>query len=101
MKLKLTSSEFLVLHDLLQRVVIQSLPKGIQQQVLYGVLFQLYKKFYKKAIETKNRYTVSMEPAEACAFYMYFSKYPMEQEETFTINLIHQLNNSIHQKYSV
>jgi hypothetical protein len=99
MKLKLTAAEFLVLHDLLQRVVMGTLPKGIQQQVLHGVLFQLYKKFYKKAIETKNRYTVTMEPMEACAFQLYFSKYQLEQEEVFTINLVHQLNNSIHQKY--
>jgi hypothetical protein len=101
MKLKLSSSEFLVLHTLLQQVVMGVLPQGIQQQVLHGVLFQLYKKFYKKAIETKNRYTITMEPMEACAFQMYFSKHSMEGVEVFTINLVHQINNSIHQKYSV
>lgn len=101
MKLKLSSAEFLVLHDLLQRICIGIKPKGIQAHVLHGVLFRLFKKFYKKAIETKHRYTVSIEADEACAFYMFFTNQPIQNEETFTINLIHQINTKIHQTYSV
>lgn len=101
MKLKLTSSEFLVLHDLLQRICIGIKPKGIQAHVLHGVLFRLFKKFYKKAIETKLRYTITIEADEACAFHMFFTTQPMEDEEVFTMNLVHQINTKIHQTYSV
>ncbi|MEQ1677881.1 MAG: hypothetical protein ABL876_14320 [Chitinophagaceae bacterium] len=100
MKLKLTYAEFKTLHSLLQRICIGILPKGIQARVLHGVLFRLYRKFYNKAIEVKKKYSISMEDDEACAFYMFLSSFDMTGEEVFTINLVHQINISIHQKYS-
>lgn len=100
MKLKLTVAEFLALHDLLQRHILAHRPKGIQAHVLHGVLFRLFKKFYTKALTAQQRYQVTMEADEACAFYMYFTKSPMTGEEVFTINLVHQITQKIHQTYS-
>lgn len=100
MKLKLSSSEFLALHDLLQRVIMGIRPKGIQAHVLHGVLFRLYKKFYTKALTVQQRYTITMEADEACAFHMFFTRQNLNDEEIFTINLVHQINNRIHQTYS-
>lgn len=100
MKLKLTNSEFMVIHSLLQNVCMGIRPKGIQEHVLHGTLFRLYKKFYSKAIETKKKYSIAMGDDEACAFYMFFSKYNMSSETPFTINLVLQINNVINQKYS-
>lgn len=100
MKLKLTSSEFMVLHSLLQNVCMGIRPKGIQEHVLHGTLFRLYKKFYNKAIETKKKYTIAMADDEACAFYMFFSKFNMSNENAFTVNLVLQINNHINQKFA-
>lgn len=100
MKLKLSCNEFLALHDLLQRHILGHRPKGIQAHVLHGVLFRLFKKFYTKALTVQQRYQVTMEADEACAFHMYFSKQPLTGEETFTINLVIQITTKIHQTYS-
>ena len=100
MKLKLSFAEFNTLHNLLQVICIGLLPKGIQERVVHGCLFRLYKKFYNKAIEAKKKYSINMHDDEACAFYMFFSKFDMAGHDQFAVNLVNQLNNSIHQKYS-
>ena len=100
MKLKLTAAEFSVLNSLLQVVCISIVPKGMQAIVLHGTLLRLYKKFYNKAFVMKKKYGVTIEDDEACAFYMFFSKFDMSNAELFTINLVTRINNSIHQKYS-
>lgn len=100
MKIKMTLAEFLALHDLLQRCIMGTRPKGIQAHVLHGVLFRLFKKFYTKALTVQQRYTITMEADEACAFHMFFTRHDMTEEEIFTINLVHQINNRIHQTYT-
>ena len=98
MKLKLTYAEFTVLYSLLQDVCIGIMPKGIQQQVLHGVLFRLFKKFYNKALLMKQKYSINLEADECCAFYMFFHQFDMAGQEIFTINLVNKINNAIHQK---
>jgi hypothetical protein len=98
MKMKLSYSEFSVLYKLLQ-VVNDISPKGIQAQVLHGVMFRLFKKFYIKAIRMKNRYTMTIDADEACAFWMFFERFDMSTHDVFTQNLVRQLSNSIHKKY--
>ena len=100
MKLKLSFSEFTVLYHLLLTVCTGIQPKGIQAHILHGTLFRLFKKFHSKSIESKKRYTISMEDDMACAFYLFYSQYKMTGQDVFTINLVTQINNSIHQKYS-
>lgn len=101
MKLKLTYSEFNALYQLLAQVCTGIKPAGIEAQVLHGVLFRMYKRFYVKAIKVKKSYSISIEADEACAFWMFFSKFNMQGQELHTTNLVLQLNNSIHQKYAV
>lgn len=100
MKLKLTFAEFTVLYNLLQDICIGIKPKGIQQQILHGVLFRIFKKFYNKALVVKNKYSIILEADECCAFYTFFMKYDMAGQEPFTVALVHKINNSVHQKYS-
>jgi hypothetical protein len=100
MKIKMSVAEFLALHDLLQRCIMCIKPKGIQAHVLHGVLFRLFKKFYTKALTAQLRYTITMEADEACAFHMFFTRHSLNNEEVFTINLVHTINNRIHQTYS-
>lgn len=100
MKLKLTYAEFKTLHQLLSIVCTGIVPNGIEALVLHGVLFRMYRKFYNKAIKVKKKYTVSIEADEACAFWMFFTKFDMKGQEVYTTNLVLQLNNSIHQKYA-
>lgn len=100
MKLKLTQSEFSALYTLLAAICTGISPKGIEAQVLHGVLCRLYKKFYVKNFRPKKKYGISIEADEACAFHMFISRYGLSGYDTFTHNLVHQLTNSIHQKYS-
>lgn len=98
MKLKLNSSEFLVLFQLLGAVV-DARPEGIEHNLVHGVLLRLYVKFHRKSVMMGNKVSVKLEKEEACAFYAYTSRLP--RQETFTHNLITQINNVIHQKYGV
>lgn len=101
MKLKLTSSEFLALNSLLQHVVIGKLPKGIQETVLHGTLFRLYKRFHARELETKRQYTFTIPADEACAFHLFFSRSEiMVNLPDFTVNLVHSINNHVHNTYS-
>lgn len=100
MKLKLTYSEFNALYQLLAAICTGIKPAGIEAQVLHGVLFRMYRRFYTKAIKVKKKYAITIEADEACAFWIFFGKYDMYQQDDFTRNLVRQLNNSIHQKYS-
>jgi hypothetical protein len=101
MKMKLSHAEFCQLYLLLHRCVNDHAPKGIEATVIHAVLKGLYRKFYLRALDKKKLYTITCEDQEACAFYMMFSRYPMEAENPFTVNLVHQINNKIHQKFAV
>jgi hypothetical protein len=101
MNLKLTNSEFFSLYLLMEKCIAGSCPKGIEAIAIHGVLKGLYKKFYVRAFDIKKKYAVTLEDHEACAFYMFFSRYPMKDENTFSVNLVIQLNISIHQKFAV
>lgn len=100
MKLKLTKAEFTVLYSLMQIVCIGTIPKKMEQVILHGVLFRLYKKFYNKAITQKSKYGITMENDEAAAFCVFFSKYEWQDEDAFTINLVHQINFKINQLFA-
>ena len=99
MKLKLSFAEFSVLLSLLQKICIGQIPSKMQAVVLHGALFRLFKKFYNKGILTKRKYSITMENDEAAAFFLFFNKYDLTGEQVFTINLVTQINNSIHQKF--
>lgn len=100
MKLKLTSAEFNALLVLLTAICTGLIPKGIQQQVVHGTLFRAYKKFYIKAIKERKEYKITLDADEACAFYMFFTRFDMKEQDLFLINLVTKLNNKIHQTYS-
>ena len=100
MKLKLSHAEFTALHTLLAAICTGITPGGIQAHVLHGVLFRVYKKFYRKAIDHKKKYAINLDDDEACAFYMFFTKEQMPAHDVFTINLLTQITNNIHQKYA-
>lgn len=101
MKVRLSHNEFFCLYMLLQHVVMQPTPvKGFQAIVLHGVIFSLYRKFHSRSIVIRTTYTMTMEPAEASAFYLFFTKFDMTQLDAFTVNLVNQLCNAAHQKYS-
>lgn len=101
MKLKLNTSEFMVIHHLLNKVILIK-PNGMQAIILHGVLFRIFKKFHSMSITVKGKYTISLKDDEAAAFYLVFTKEEVlaEEQEMFTINLIRQITNAIHQKLS-
>jgi hypothetical protein len=101
MKLKMTKEEFTALYRLLQHMVQKEVPPGIEITLLYSVLFSVYVKFYKKAIEEKKKYSVTLEDHEACAWWMFFDRFPIPEHMVFERNLLQTINNSIHQKFAV
>ena len=100
MNLKLSKSEFFSLYLLLETSIADVRPKGIEATALHGLLHGIYKKFYIRAFVTRDKYSVTITDAEACAFYMFFSKHGLKGENTHAINLVIQINSSIHQKFS-
>ncbi|MCC6290164.1 MAG: hypothetical protein IT249_19975 [Chitinophagaceae bacterium] len=100
MKLKLTAAEFNSLYLLLTEIVNNSKPIGILHHVVYGIIYRVFRKFYNKAIQKKREYKITLDADEACAFYLFFSKNPLSNQDFFTQNLIHTINNKIHQIYS-
>lgn len=99
MKWKLSAAEFTALYNILQCGTVLLTPHGIEARVVHGVLFRLYKKFYRKAIEVKKKYSISVDDDEACAFHMFFTRNEIKMDH-HTSNTVLQLTNLIHQKYS-
>lgn len=97
MKLKLTKKEFEALYDLLHNTVVAARPVGIQVKLFHGVMIQVYRKFYKKAIDMdKRKYTITLEIHEACAWWLFFNQFPVPGHMVFETNLLLKINNSIH-----
>jgi hypothetical protein len=101
MKMKLTHAEFCQLYILLSKSVNEHTPKGMEAIVIHSILKALYRKFYLRALDKKKHYVIKCEDHEACAFYMFFSRYPMEGQSPFTVNLFLRINNFINQKFAV
>lgn len=99
MKMKLNYSEFSCLLVLLQRCT-SVRPVGIEATAIHGVLKGLYKKFYVRAFTKRKQYTITCEDQEACSFFMFFSRYPMNDETQFTVNVVIRIINFIHQKFT-
>ncbi|MBN8668739.1 MAG: hypothetical protein J0M30_14675 [Chitinophagales bacterium] len=100
MKLKLTRSEFEALFKSLDNVVNQPRPRGIQAVAIHGLLNSLWKKFYLRAAEKRNKYSVQISDEQACAFYLYFTRVDPDTLDMFTANVINQLTMKIHQQFS-
>lgn len=99
LKLKLTKAEFSALHDLLSMIILDARPEGLQSKMLHSILCDVYQKFYNKNFFNKPQYTISLNDHEAIGFWLFFQKYQFSTDEIFECNLVHTINNSIHQKF--
>lgn len=100
MKLKLSYTEFKALHDLLQGLLFPNITTGIKGRLLRAMLLSIFKKFYVKMLdERKKKYSITLKEEYACAWWLFFSEY--QAPTPYEANLVAQINNSIHQKYSV
>jgi hypothetical protein len=101
MKLKLTKVEFNALLVFFEMMIVDAKPEGMSSKMLHSILCEVYEKFYKKAIRIKPKYTIQLKEHEAIGFWFFFQKYQFDSELVFETNLVHKINNSIHQKYSL
>lgn len=100
MKLKLTYTEFKALHDLLHGLLFPCNTSGIKGRLFRSLMMSIFKKFYVKMLdERKKKYTISLKEEYACAWWLFFTEYTVPT--AYEANLVHQINNSIHQKYAV
>jgi hypothetical protein len=101
MKLKLTKAQFKALYALFQHMIVGAKPKGLEARLLRALLFNIYEKMYKKAIDEKTRYSLSLSEEEALAFWVFFNKFNyIPVEMIFEANLVQTICNNIHQKFS-
>ncbi len=101
MKLKLNKSQFIALYELLQSAVANITVTGIEAKLIHAIMQDVYRKFYVRAFDVQKRiYTIKLSECEACAWYLFFSRFQLPQEAVFEANLLHIINNDIHQKYT-
>lgn len=100
MKLKLNKSQFFQIYSILQKDIATADPKGIPATVVHSGMMNVYKKFYQKAFDSsKKKYNVTLSDAEACAWWLFFQKYPFSPDQLYEQTIIQSINNSIHQEY--
>lgn len=80
-------------------VFVEEQPAGIAAKLVYSVMLGVYKKLYARAVEKRSKYTITLLPAEAFAFFLLYNNYPLEPA-SFEGNLITTICNNIHQKYA-
>lgn len=100
MKLKLTKAEFDALYSFFTGMIKDAKPEGMNSRMLLSTLMDIYEKMYRKAFKRKENYTVVLKDHEAIGFWFFFQKYPFPAKMIFEANLVHQINNNIHQKFS-
>jgi hypothetical protein len=104
MKIKLTNNQFTTLFNIFQMLCGDKevpAPESFEARLMLAILHGIYKQLYKKAVDRKKKYAISMSEQEALAFWIFFSKYEfLEQEAVFERNLIQTILNGIHQKYT-
>ncbi len=100
MKLKLTHAEFIALLAFFEHMIKGAKPQGMSGKMLHSILMSVYEKLYKKAFHRKDRYAISLHDHEALGFWFFFKEYQFDSAQIFEANLIHAINNRIHQKYS-
>jgi hypothetical protein len=101
MKLKLTKAQFKALYALFQRFVVNADAKNIEAKLLRAILFSIYEKMYKRDINDKSKYTITLKDEEALAFWVFFNKYfYFPSEMVYESTLVQTVCNSIHQKFS-
>lgn len=101
MKLKLSHKSFAVLFSLMVDAAGRPTPKdNMYEKLLQTIMVGIYKKLYAKTVEKKASYRITLTPVEAIAFWEYWTDhdYPCT---TLAGNLLNQLCNSIHQKFTV
>lgn len=104
MKLKITSSQFSSLLNLFHSLCgIDVLPpKSFEGKLLLAILSGIYKQLYKKAVDKKKKYTVTLSEQEALAFFIFFKKqHILPGDAVYEANLLDTICNQIHQKYIV
>jgi hypothetical protein len=102
MKLKLSHTEFSALLNLLAGVMnFRTQYFEMEDKLMFSLLAKTYGRFYKKALFKKKEYGISLPDEEALNWYLVFSDediYLPEQDPQL-LNLIHKINNNIHQQY--
>lgn len=70
--LKFSKREYFTLLELLERTILQDASKTAEDRLLIAILLNVYKKVHNKAIELKDKYTLTLKAEEAIAFYLYY-----------------------------
>jgi hypothetical protein len=101
MKLKLSKAQFKALYSLFQHIVLHVEVKTLEARLLRALLFSIYQKLYKRAIDEKSKYSITLSEEQALAFWVFFNKYNyLPEEMMYEANLVSTISNNIHQKFS-
>lgn len=98
MKLKLTYSELVTLLDLYSPVdeVKDTKDYTVLEKLLFGINVEIFERLRKiDSVITKKKYSLSLKPFEAIAFYLYWSDHPFPAT-SYSGNLLNSINNNIH-----
>ena len=99
MKLKLSVSEFITFYHWLKWMVFDLQVSSWENKLAQANIISLHHKFHIKSDTCKNRYCITMTPAEAIAFYLLTRDLQLSNS-SYTGNLFNKVNSTIHQKYS-
>jgi hypothetical protein len=105
MKIKLTQTQFLTLFSIFKMICGEGQvapSSNFEMRLFLAILNGIYKQLYKKAIDKKKKYTVSLSEQEALAFWIFFSRtYDLFAEDAILeTTLVQTINNAIHQKFA-
>jgi hypothetical protein len=105
MKFKLSHCQLTALHNVFRSLfaIEEFLDlSNIEARLLMAVLLGIYRNISKRLIDatvTKKKHSLSFTVVEACAFWIYFTKFHVFSEENlYEANLIDQINATLHQQ---
>lgn len=100
MKLKLTSSQFATLFSVCNAKLQEELPVDMHEKLVHVLLTKLFKRLYNLSFEKKSKYSLTLKPEEALAFWLTFNAHDFGYA-SHAGNLLTTICNLIHQRYEM
>lgn len=98
MKLKLTSSQFVALYIICHSYLQSYLPSDMENKLLHVLLTKFFRRIYNMSFEKKKKYSLTMKPEEAMAFWLAHNNHEHEMTSQEG-NLLTMICNQIHQRF--
>jgi hypothetical protein len=104
MKIKLSLNQFTTLFNIFTSTVGEDeLPPAdnFEARLLLAILQGIWKQLYKKRIDVKKKYSLTLSEQEALAFWIFFNKFEvLPIEAVYERTIVQMICNSIHQKFT-